>query len=48
MSVSNPKTTLFVGGLLPDITSDIINAAFIPFGDIMKIQLPQNEQSIPP
>ncbi|KAJ3321674.1 hypothetical protein HDV06_003967 [Boothiomyces sp. JEL0866] len=40
MSVTNPKTTLFVGGLLPEITPQILRTAFIPFGDILSIQMP--------
>jgi peptidyl-prolyl isomerase E (cyclophilin E) len=40
MSVQNPKTTLFVGGLLPSTTEELLNNAFIPFGDIVKIQIP--------
>jgi peptidyl-prolyl isomerase E (cyclophilin E) len=43
MSVSNPKTTVFVGGLLPEISVELIQAAFIPFGDILKVQMPMNE-----
>lgn len=43
MSVVNAKTTLFVGGLLPEITPETIQNAFIPFGDILKIQMPTTE-----
>jgi peptidyl-prolyl isomerase E (cyclophilin E) len=43
MSVTNPKTTLFVGGILPSTTEQLLNDAFIPFGDIVKIQIPLTE-----
>jgi peptidyl-prolyl isomerase E (cyclophilin E) len=43
MSVTNPKTTLFVGGLLPSVTEELLHNAFIPFGDIIKIQIPLTE-----
>ncbi|KAL0094720.1 peptidyl-prolyl cis-trans isomerase E [Phycomyces blakesleeanus] len=33
------KTTLFVGGLDQDVTEAILHAAFIPFGDIVSVQL---------
>ncbi|KAI8900828.1 peptidyl-prolyl cis-trans isomerase E-like protein [Globomyces pollinis-pini] len=42
VSVVNPKTTLFVGGLLQTVNEQIVNAAFIPFGEIIKIQLPRD------
>ncbi|KAI9264286.1 hypothetical protein BDA99DRAFT_52519 [Phascolomyces articulosus] len=33
------KSTLFVGGLDQEVTEAILHAAFIPFGDIVSIQL---------
>jgi peptidyl-prolyl isomerase E (cyclophilin E) len=37
---SNPKTTLYVGGLDELVTQDIFRAAFIPFGEILDISVP--------
>lgn len=37
---SNPKTTLYVGGLDERVTKDIFRAAFIPFGDILDVYIP--------
>ena len=36
----NPKTTLFCSGLDQQVTSNILRVAFIPFGDIVQVQLP--------
>ncbi|KAJ3207373.1 hypothetical protein HDU67_007515 [Dinochytrium kinnereticum] len=36
------KSILFVGGLDEQVTSELLHAAFIPFGDIMEIQLPMD------
>ena len=33
------KTTVFVGGLEESVTEDILYAAFIPFGDILSVQI---------
>ena len=51
MSVTNPKTTLFVGkenvktgGILEEVNEDILHMAFIPFGEILKIQMPLNAE----
>eukprot|EP01138_Halocafeteria_seosinensis_P000389 gb/GECG01000402.1/.p1 GENE.gb/GECG01000402.1/~~gb/GECG01000402.1/.p1 ORF type:complete len:153 (+),score=31.87 gb/GECG01000402.1/:1-459(+) len=45
MSSSDPvvqqnKRTLYVGGLSEEVTEDILNAAFIPFGDIAQVNMP--------
>jgi peptidyl-prolyl isomerase E (cyclophilin E) len=45
MSVINQKTTLFVGGLTSQATESILHAAFIPFGDIVKIQIPTDSET---
>lgn len=37
---SNPKTTLYVGGLDETVNKDTVHAAFIPFGDILDISVP--------
>jgi peptidyl-prolyl isomerase E (cyclophilin E) len=35
------KNVLYVGGLSPQVTEEILQAAFIPFGDIRSIQIPK-------
>lgn len=37
---SNPKTTLYVGGLEENVNEDILRAAFIPFGEVKDISIP--------
>jgi peptidyl-prolyl isomerase E (cyclophilin E) len=37
---SNPKTTLYVGGLEESVNEAILHAAFIPFGDIQDVNIP--------
>lgn len=37
---TNPKNTLYVGGLEERVTKDVCHAAFIPFGDITDISVP--------
>lgn len=39
MSV-NSKRTVYVGGLAEEVDEKVLNAAFIPFGDIIDIQIP--------
>ncbi|KAF2068934.1 hypothetical protein CYY_009747 [Polysphondylium violaceum] len=36
----NKKKTLYVGGLDENVTTDILKAAFIPFGNIVEVLLP--------
>lgn len=38
--MSNDKRTVYVGGLSDDVTEQLIKDAFIPFGDIVDIQMP--------
>jgi RNA recognition motif-containing protein len=40
---SRLKCTVYVGGLAPTITSAVLHAAFIPFGEIADISLPKPE-----
>lgn len=42
---TNPKTTLYVGGLEESVTESILHAAFIPFGDIKDISVPLDHAS---
>ncbi|GFT92445.1 peptidyl-prolyl cis-trans isomerase E [Nephila pilipes] len=37
---TNTKRTVYVGGLAEEVNKDIIHAAFIPFGEIIDIQIP--------
>lgn len=37
---TNPKRTIYVGGLAEEVDEKVLNAAFIPFGDIVDIQIP--------
>lgn len=39
------KRTVYVGGLADDVTEKLIHAAFIPFGDIVDIQMPVDYES---
>lgn len=39
MSV-NSKRTVYVGGLAEEVDEKVLNAAFIPFGDIIDVQIP--------
>jgi peptidyl-prolyl isomerase E (cyclophilin E) len=44
-SVINPKTTLFCGGLHEKVNEAILSSAFIPFGDLVQIQMPLDSQT---
>ena len=37
---TNPKTTLYVGGLEENVNEAILNSAFIPFGEIKDVNIP--------
>jgi RNA recognition motif-containing protein len=34
------KATVYVGGLAPEVTSGVLQAAFLPFGEIADISTP--------
>lgn len=38
--MSNEKRTIYVGGLADEVNEKLLNDAFIPFGDIVEIQIP--------
>lgn len=38
--MSNDKRTVYVGGLWDEVTEQLVKDAFIPFGDIVDIQMP--------
>ncbi|GAO52141.1 hypothetical protein SAICODRAFT_9623 [Saitoella complicata NRRL Y-17804] len=42
------KATLHVSGLDKAVTRELLHAAFIPFGDIVEVTLPRDEQSDQP
>lgn len=37
---SNPKTSLYVGGLAENVNEEILQAAFLPFGDLKDVNIP--------
>jgi peptidyl-prolyl isomerase E (cyclophilin E) len=39
---SNPKTTLYVGGLEETVNESVLHAAFIPFGEIKDVNIPMD------
>lgn len=42
---TNTKRTIYVGGLAEEVDEKILNAAFIPFGDIIDVQIPLDYES---
>jgi len=38
------KATIFVGGLDQAVTKEILHSAFLPFGDILEVQLPRDDR----
>ena len=42
-ATARTKSTIHVSSLAPEITKDVLHAAFIPFGEIVDIQIPTNE-----
>lgn len=45
MSSKSAKRTVYVGGLAEEVDEKVLNAAFIPFGDIVDIQIPLDYES---
>jgi RNA recognition motif-containing protein len=41
--MSESKSTIFVGGLDDQVTSQTLHDAFLPFGDILDVSLPKPE-----
>lgn len=37
------KRTIYVGGLADEVTEKLLNDAFIPFGDLVDIQMPMGK-----
>ncbi len=42
---SNPKTTLYVGGLEETVNEAMLHAAFLPFGEIKDVNIPMDHAS---
>ncbi|PWW71866.1 RNA-binding domain-containing protein [Tuber magnatum] len=38
------KSTIFIGGLDQSVTEEILQSAFLPFGDINSVQLPRDDR----
>lgn len=43
--MSSDKRTIYVGGLVDEVTEKLLNDAFIPFGDIADVQMPVDYES---
>lgn len=39
-SKQNSKRTIYVGGLGDEVDEKVLNAAFVPFGDLIDVQIP--------
>ncbi|KAI8430261.1 hypothetical protein MSG28_000595 [Choristoneura fumiferana] len=39
-SKPNSKRTIYVGGLAEEVNEKVLNAAFVPFGDLVDVQIP--------
>ncbi|CAM9118537.1 unnamed protein product [Chrysoparadoxa australica] len=42
MAAVGPRRILYVGGLEEKVTEEVVHAAFIPFGDIVEVQIPRD------
>ncbi|KAG5185159.1 peptidyl-prolyl cis-trans isomerase E [Tribonema minus] len=40
-----PRCTLYVGGLEENVNEELLHAAFIPFGDLVEVQIPREWKS---
>mmetsp|Transcript_19286 Transcript_19286/g.74058 ORF Transcript_19286/g.74058 Transcript_19286/m.74058 type:complete len:124 (+) Transcript_19286:41-412(+) len=40
--MANSKKTLYVGGLEETVTEELLTAAFVPFGEIVEVQIPRS------
>ncbi|XP_011304380.1 peptidyl-prolyl cis-trans isomerase E [Fopius arisanus] len=43
--MNNTKRTIYVGGLAEEVDEKILHAAFIPFGEIVDVQIPLDYES---
>lgn len=39
-SKPSSKRTIYVGGLAEEVDEKVLNAAFVPFGDLVDVQIP--------
>ncbi|KAL4707651.1 hypothetical protein ACJJTC_007001 [Scirpophaga incertulas] len=44
-SKPNSKRTVYVGGLAEEVDDKVLNAAFVPFGDLVDVQIPIDYES---
>ncbi|KAG7304223.1 hypothetical protein JYU34_011161 [Plutella xylostella] len=44
-SKPNSKRTVYVGGLAEEVDEKVLNAAFVPFGDLIDVQIPLDYES---
>jgi peptidyl-prolyl isomerase E (cyclophilin E) len=40
--MANRKSILYVGGLDPEVSEELLHASFIVFGDIKSVQIPKD------
>ena len=40
--MAKPRNLLYAGGLGPEVTEDILFAAFVPFGPLRSVQIPKD------
>lgn len=43
--MGSEKRTVYVGGLVDEVTEKLVRDAFIPFGDIADVQMPVDYES---
>lgn len=43
--MSSDKRTIYVGGLAEEVSEKLLNDAFIPFGDLIDVQIPVDYES---
>ena len=44
-TTNSKKKTIYVGGLTEEVDEKVLRAAFIPFGDISEVQIPQDYET---
>eukprot|EP00894_Picocystis_sp_ML_P002894 jgi/Pico_ML_1/53411/g3966.t1 len=45
MASTNPRSTLYVGGLEDGVTESTLHAAFVPFGTVRQVSLPVDAEA---
>ena len=46
METQNDKRTLFISGLSEEVSEKLLFGAFIPFGDIVSVNIPSSKNSM--